>query len=89
LAEGMTFSSGDLAVLGCMDPQAINFHQDVTHEPFGACAYAGDFNGDGEFTVEDLLELLADFGCTTCPQGDLNGDGVVSVQDILLFLTFL
>ncbi|MFZ9056016.1 MAG: hypothetical protein ACO2ZL_09435, partial [Flavobacteriales bacterium] len=84
-AEGMTFSSGDLAVLGCMDPQAINFDQDATHEPLGACAYAGDFNGDGEFTVEDLLELLADFGCTTCPQGDLNGDGVVSVQDILLF----
>jgi len=88
-AEGMTFSSGDLAVLGCMDPQAINFHQDATHEPFGACSYTGDFNGDGMFTVEDLLGMLADFGCTTCPQGDLNGDGVVSVQDILLFLTFL
>ena len=48
-----------------------------------------DFNGDGEFTVEDLLGMLADFGCTTCTQGDINGDGVVSVQDILLFLTFL
>jgi hypothetical protein len=33
--------------------------------------------------------MLAEFGCSTCPQGDINGDGVVSVQDILLFLTFL
>ena len=88
-AEGLTFSNDDLTVFGCMDEEATNFDPEATWQLAGDCAYPGDFNGDGEFTVEDLLGMLADFGCTTCPQGDINGDGVVSVQDILLFLTFL
>ncbi|MFZ8836623.1 MAG: hypothetical protein ACO2XQ_06215 [Flavobacteriales bacterium] len=88
-AEGLTFSNADLTVFGCMDEEAINFDPEATWELTDDCSYAGDFNGDGEFTVEDLLGMLADFGCTSCPQGDINGDGVVNVQDILLFLTWL
>ena len=88
-AEGLTFSNDDLTVFGCMDEEAINFDPEATWQLSGDCMYAGDFNGDGEFTVEDLLGMLAEFGCTTCTQGDINGDGVVSVQDILLFLTYL
>lgn len=88
-AEGLTFSNDDLTIFGCMDEEATNFDPEATWQLAGDCAYPGDFNGDGEFTVEDLLGMLADFGCTTCPQGDIDGDGVVSVQDILLFLTFL
>ena len=72
-----------------MDEEATNFDPAATWQLDSDCAYPGDFNGDGEFTVEDLLGMLADFGCTSCPQGDINGDGMVNVQDILLFLTLL
>ena len=88
-AEGLTFSSADLTVFGCMDEEATNFDTEATWQLDGDCAYPGDFNEDGEFTVEDLLGMLADFGCTSCPQGDINGDGIVNVQDILLFLTLI
>jgi hypothetical protein len=88
-AEGLTFSSASLSILGCMDVEAVNFDAEATHEPAGTCMYAGDFNGDDEFTVDDFLELISDFGCTTCPMADLNDDGIVSVQDILIFLTWL
>ena len=88
-AEDLTFSNADLTVFGCMDEEATNFDPSATWQLDGDCAYPGDFNGDGEFTVEDLLGMLADFGCTSCPQGDINGDGMVNVQDILLFLTLL
>ena len=88
-AEGLAFSNADLTVFGCMDEEATNFDPAATWQLDGDCAYPGDFNGDGEFTVEDLLGMLADFGCTSCPQGDINGDGMVNVQDILLFLTLL
>ena len=88
-AQGISFSSDNLAVLGCMDDEAVNYDAMATHEPLGACSYTGDFDGDGEFTVEDFLQLLSTFGCTECPMGDLNEDGVVSVQDILLFLTWI
>jgi hypothetical protein len=88
-AEGLAFSNADLTVFGCMDEEATNFDPAATWQLDGDCAYPGDFNGDGEFTVEDLLGMLADFGCTSCPQGDINGDGVVNVPDILMFLAFL
>lgn len=88
-AEGLTFSHENLSVLGCMDVSALNFSPDATHEPLGACSYSGDFDGDGAFTVSDLLALIALFGCDDCPEGDLDGDGLVSVQDILTFLMLL
>lgn len=88
-AEGLTFSNEYLTVFGCMDASALNFDALATYQLIGACSFAGDYTGDGMFSVEDLLGMLADFGCTDCPEGDLNGDGVVSVQDILIFLTWL
>lgn len=88
-AESLTFSNDDLTAFGCMDTEATNFDPAATWQLDGDCLYPGDLNGDGEYTVEDFLGMLADFGCTSCPQSDLNGDGVVSVQDILLFLTWL
>lgn len=52
-------------------------------------ALAGDFDGDGEVTVSDLVAQVAASGSVepTVPgqlQGDLNGDGVVDAADILL-----
>ena len=46
----------------------------------------GDFNSDGTITVNDLLNLLAEFGCTEGCLTDLNGDNFVSVADLLTLL---
>ena len=85
IAEGLSFSSNNLDVLGCTDSDATNYNPAATIQ-FGPCFFQGDFNQDGETTIEDLLILLQQFGCTECPSGDLNGDGIVGVQDILTFL---
>jgi hypothetical protein len=47
----------------------------------------GDVNGDNLVNTEDLLLLLADWGCTgaSCP-GDLDGDGVTNTADLLMLL---
>jgi hypothetical protein len=84
-AEGLTFSSDELAVLGCMDAAATNYDPAATIA-FGVCFLPGDFNEDGAITVTDLLMLLDQFGCDSCPSGDLNDDGIVSIQDILIWL---
>jgi hypothetical protein len=48
---------------------------------------AGDVNGDGAVDVDDLLLLLADWGCTGAGcVGDLNGDGDTNTADLLLLL---
>ncbi len=50
---------------------------------------AGDLDGDGIVTVEDMNLLLAAMGpCDECP-ADLDGDGFVTVQDLLLLLANL
>ena len=49
----------------------------------------GDINGDGIVNVQDLLEVVFNFG--ECPEdepcpADLNGDGVVGPADLALLL---
>lgn len=46
----------------------------------------GDFNDDNEINVQDLLMLLAEFGCTGNCATDLNDDQFVSSADMLTFL---
>ena len=77
-----------LAIEGCMDPIASNYDPsaNVSDE---SCIYIecpGDFNSDGAITVNDLLELLAEFGCTEDCSTDMNGDNFVSVADLLSIL---
>ena len=47
-----------------------------------------DLDGDGRIGVEDLLMLLADWGCPDGPPcvGDVDGDGNVNTSDLLLLL---
>jgi hypothetical protein len=45
-----------------------------------------DLNQDGQITVADILQLLADFGCTSNCEADLNEDGATNVNDILQIL---
>lgn len=63
--------------------EAGTFSSYATVEP-GA---PGDFDGDGDLDVNDLLILIGAIGCIgeDCI-GDLNGDGIVSVLDVLDFL---
>tara|TARA_Y100000589_G_C27164087_1_gene634036 strand:+ start:685 stop:2205 length:1521 start_codon:yes stop_codon:yes gene_type:complete len=49
----------------------------------------GDINGDGTVNVDDLLQLLAEYGvCTGCPS-DLDGDLDTDVDDLLELLNYL
>jgi len=85
-----TIIEGDeiLTIEGCTDPLAENYEPSATVND-ESCIYStcfGDFNNDGVITVTDLLELLADFGCTSDCATDLNEDDLVSVADLLQIL---
>ncbi len=74
---------------GCTDPEADNYDPNALVDD-GSCVFTPacpeDLNNDGQITVADLLELLADFGCTSDCSADLNGDGATNVNDILQIL---
>ena len=56
--------------------------RNVGHDP----DVSADLDGDGNVGVEDLLDLVSQWGeCPGCP-GDLNGDGVVDVEDLLILI---
>lgn len=46
---------------------------------------AGDINGDGKVTINDLSLLLNNWGKTTSV-GDVNGDGKVTINDLSILL---
>jgi thiol-disulfide isomerase/thioredoxin len=45
-----------------------------------------DLSNDGAVTVQDLLLLLSEFGCSFACENDVNQDGNVTVEDLLLIL---
>lgn len=50
----------------------------------------GDLNRDGEVSLADLTQLLANFGTTsgaTAEQGDMDADGDVDIADLAAFLS--
>jgi len=53
-----------------------------------SCACPGDFNGDLQADIQDLLFLLGEFGCTIDCVSDMDGSGDVNATDILNFLPF-
>jgi hypothetical protein len=59
---------GSCLISGCMDPEGLNYNPLATFS--GGCDYPdscpGDINGDGNITVEDLLNLFQVYG-TSCP----------------------
>ncbi|HIG58964.1 MAG TPA: hypothetical protein EYQ21_06210 [Flavobacteriales bacterium] len=46
-----------------------------------------DLNSDGIVSVQDLLYLLTEFGCSSFCENDINQDGFVAVDDLLLLLS--
>ena len=85
IATGLTFSSDDITIWGCTDSTAINYNPEADFSD-GSCISPADFDGDGTITIQDLLLLIENMGCTDCPDFDLNGDGIVNVFDLLEFL---
>ena len=76
-----------IARMACCAGLAIVFGWGATTATAGTGGCPGDSNGDGVVTVQDLIEVVLNFG--ECPDGtacvgDLNGDGVVDVDDLLL-----
>ncbi len=77
---------------GCTDSEACNFNASATCDD-GSCEFVscagclGDFNDDGFIDIQDLLILLAEFGCTSNCTADLNGDDAVDASDALIFFT--
>ncbi len=48
-----------------------------------------DFNADGELDINDLLFLLDNLGCQTCPSMDLDGDNMVTINDVMMMVAIL
>ena len=46
-----------------------------------------DLNSDGIVSVQDLLYLLSEFGCSLLCENDINQDGIVAVDDLLQILS--
>ena len=57
------------------------------HTALGLTATPRDVNGDNSVTVGDLLEILAEFGCTEGCTTDISGDGLTTVADLLELLS--
>jgi hypothetical protein len=51
------------------------------------CGCPTDLSGNGVTEIQDLLILLADFGCVTNCNGDVTNDGASNVEDILALLS--
>ena len=79
----------DSSCSGCTNPDADNYDPSAIVDD-GSCIVPPDcpedLNNDGLISVADILELLADFGCTSDCDADLNGDGATNVNDILQIL---
>jgi len=76
-------------VLGCTDYLYCNYDPAATEDD-GSCSHIGcvcpDLTGDGQITVQDLLVLLSDFGCTENCIAELDGVPPVGAGDLLILL---
>ena len=46
----------------------------------------GDTNGDGEVNVDDLIQVVMDWGpCSGC-DGDIDDNGTVNVDDLIVVI---
>jgi len=65
--------------------EEVFFSGDLEIEVFGTYC-AADLDGDGSVGVDDLLAVIADWGCSGC-SGDIDGDGTVGVNDLLSIIS--
>lgn len=86
-----TYYFHTMPVYGCVDITACNYTEGANVDD-GSCNYVlgcGDFNGDDETDIADLLLFLSYFGCTLDCEGDLNADSIVNIIDLLIFMGLL
>ena len=55
-------------------------------ELFPEPSCSADLNGNYLIEVEDMLNLLSEFGCNLACNADLDGDGATGISDILILL---
>lgn len=77
--------SVDLEIFFTAEPDCQVLIPDAFFAP-AACYCVTDLNGNGMVEVQDILLLLADFGCTENCAADVTGDGASNVQDVLAVL---
>ena len=77
----------------------VDIHAQFTAEPTCAIVFEGvfiapsscycvtDLSGNGLTDVQDVLIILADFGCFAGCDGDITGDGASTIADVLAILS--
>ncbi|MDZ4780693.1 MAG: hypothetical protein SGJ19_10605 [Planctomycetia bacterium] len=70
----------DLGIFGSVDIFIELNGTLVAEGPYEPDSVAGDTNGDGAVTIEDLNNVRNNFGGTG--QGDATGDGLVNIEDL-------
>lgn len=68
-----------LVAIDAVDAATLTLEVEVV-EPSGV---PGDTDGDGVVTVDDLLNVLGDFGSCPCCPTDFDGNGFVNVDEVL------
>ena len=58
----------------------------MTARPIGGPICPADVNGDGDVGVDDLLQVISEWGQTGDVAGDIDGNGEVGVNDLLELL---
>ncbi len=53
----------------------------------GAGSCAADINGDNIVDVQDLVQVVVDWGCAGDCASDINSDGIVDVQDLIAVIS--
>jgi len=77
--------SVDLEIFFTADPDCQTFIPEAFVAPV-SCYCLTDLSGNGLTDVQDVLLLLADFGCLSGCSGDVTGDGASNVEDVLSVL---
>ena len=70
--------------LGTGEDLDNNCDGNIEGDEIAACL--ADFDLDGIITINDLLYLLADFGCSSNCSADITNDNAVNTNDLALFL---
>ena len=76
----------DLDISFTANPECNVFIPQAFTAP-ASCYCLTDLSENGLTEVQDLLLLLADFGCLVGCEGDVNGDGASNVEDVLAVLS--
>lgn len=76
----------DVSVFFTSNPDCSAFYESAFTAPM-PCFCLTDLNGNGITEVQDLLFLLADFGCASACGADVNNDGTSNVSDVLAILS--